>query len=231
MAQGNPQHLWKVQGTHGVGSLVSCFNVTGWRVMLHLSPEEAAMRKFVSSSLHAALAVVMCSVAPVPAAHANGVATLIGVPVAKDGDTIMFGRVGVRLAGIVAPEYNAAKVERGGRDAFESLSRLVSGRQVLCELNGDMIRDGQDGTPVPRGRDADIANFSLVATCRYYAGAYSSPGADIAEMQVRAGMALNCPRWSARSMELAARYAQADAYARQAGARLGDFYPLPAFCM
>jgi endonuclease YncB( thermonuclease family) len=192
---------------------------------------EAVMRNFIRSSLHAVLVLVIGSVVPLSAARADGVATLVGVPVAKDGDTILFGHVGVRLAGIVAPEYSQGKVDRGGRESFESLARLVSGRQVLCELNGDMILDGGNGRSVPKGRDADIGNFSIVATCRLYAGAYSSPGGDIAELQVRAGMALNCPRWSARSRELAARYAQADAYARQAGARLAEFYRLPAFCL
>jgi len=85
----------------------------------------------------------------------------------RDGDTIEVGEVAVRLNGLHAPELD----EQGGRQAKAFMERLVSGRQVTCELNGERSYD------------------RLIGRC--YLG-----GDDIAGVLVSAGLGRDCPRYS-----------------------------------
>jgi endonuclease YncB( thermonuclease family) len=85
----------------------------------------------------------------------------------RDGDTIEVGDVAIRLNGLHAPELG----EQGGRQAKAFMEKLVSGRQVICELNGERSYD------------------RLIGRC--YLG-----GDDIAAALVSAGLGRDCPRYS-----------------------------------
>jgi endonuclease YncB( thermonuclease family) len=85
----------------------------------------------------------------------------------RDGDTIEVGEIAVRLNGLHAPELD----KQGGRQAKAFMERLVSGRQVTCELNGERSYD------------------RLIGRC--YLG-----GDDIAAALVSAGLGRDCPRFS-----------------------------------
>jgi len=78
--------------------------------------------------------VVFAVAACTPAAAQS---TFTGVAQAKDGDSLMVGNREVRLFGIDAPEWSQT-CKRGGRDwacgqeAANRLSKLVTGKRVLC---------------------------------------------------------------------------------------------------
>ncbi len=91
-----------------------------------------------------------------------------GEAYAIDGDTLRVNRTTkVRLLGVAAPERN----EDGGPEATAFMKRLVNGRTVTCDLNGEKTYD------------------RLVGTC------YVN-GRDIGEAVIRAGLARDCPRYS-----------------------------------
>lgn len=99
----------------------------------------------------------------------------------RDGDTIVVGRLPIRLHGIAAPDRD----EPGGDDATKALSAMVVGRQLLCELNGARSRD------------------RCVAVCYLRS-------IDIAETVVLAGLARDCPRFSVGRYVQAERQAAAE---------------------
>lgn len=114
------------------------------------------------------------AVGPLPALHAGESAHTVspgqvqGEAYAIDGDTIRVNRTTkVRLLGVAAPERN----EGGGPEATAFMKRLVNGRTVTCDLNGEKTYD------------------RLVGTC------YVN-GRDIGEAVIRAGLARDCPRYS-----------------------------------
>ena len=91
-----------------------------------------------------------------------------GEAYAIDGDTIRVDTsTKVRLSGVAAPERN----ERGGPEATDFMKRLVNGKTVRCDLNGETTYD------------------RLVGTC------YVN-GRDIGEAVIAAGLARDCPRYS-----------------------------------
>lgn len=60
-----------------------------------------------------------------------------GLGRAKDGDSLMVGRTEVRLHGIDAPEWDQSCKRGGnsyacGEESAEALSRLVTGKQLMC---------------------------------------------------------------------------------------------------
>ncbi|OUD08483.1 nuclease [Marivivens niveibacter] len=60
----------------------------------------------------------------------------------RDADTIVVAGVPVRLNGIDAPELGT----RYGRDGKYFMERLLRGRNVTCELNGERTYDRWVGT-------------------------------------------------------------------------------------
>jgi micrococcal nuclease len=78
----------------------------------------------------------------------------------RDGDTIELAGRAIRLQGLAAPEGD----EPGGAEATRAMRRMVDGRQVRCELDGERTHD------------------RCVAVC------YLN-GADTAEVMVRDGLA------------------------------------------
>jgi len=94
--------------------------------------------------------------------------TLTGhVTYVRDGDTIEFGGMAIRLQGLAAPEWN----EPSGKETRDALLELVHGRTVRCELDGSRTYD----------------------RC---AGVCFLDGEDIAVEMVRRGLARDCPRFS-----------------------------------
>ena len=73
----------------------------------------------------------------------------------------------IRLQGLAAPERD----EPGGPEAAAAMKRLVHGREVRCELDGERTYD------------------RCAAVCYV-------DGLDVAEVMIRGGYARDCPRFS-----------------------------------
>lgn len=71
------------------------------------------------------------------------------VTVVRDVDTIVVAGTPVRLNGVDGPETST----RAGRDARSWMERLVEGKMVTCQLNGDRTYDRWVGTCFINGRD------------------------------------------------------------------------------
>jgi micrococcal nuclease len=121
----------------------------------------------------------MLAATPAAASEACTAGTVIGrVSYVRDGDSIELGSLAIRLSGLAAPEWG----EPGGKEARETMIKLVHGSQVRCELDGTRTHDRCAGVCYHEGRD-------------------------IAETMVRAGLARDCPRYSGgryRDLERAA---------------------------
>ena len=151
-----------------------------------------------------AVVLAICSGSPTPAAPPSsypvthvweGVVSSI-----VDGDGLFVAGVEVRLQGIAAPEDNARRRDRGGREATEALRRLALKQRVTCYA---------DGT---RSRQRIIARCELPG------------GQNLGEELVRAGLARDCPRY------FLGDYAASEALARRDGTDLSRIYALPSYC-
>ena len=112
------------------------------------------------------LPVVLFVVLLITPATAQG--TLSGtVAHVRDGDTIEVGDVPIRLNGVAAPELD----EPRGREARQFMVRLVAGRTVRCDLNGERSYD------------------RVIGVCHL-------DGQDIGAAIIGAGLARDCPRFS-----------------------------------
>jgi micrococcal nuclease len=89
----------------------------------------------------------------------------------RDGDTIVVAGTPVRLNGVDAPETS----NRYGREATTFMRRLVSGRTVTCDLNGDRTYD------------------RWVGVCYIE---YQGRTVDVGAMLIGNGYALDCRRYS-----------------------------------
>jgi endonuclease YncB( thermonuclease family) len=85
----------------------------------------------------------------------------------RDGDTILVAGIPIRLNGIAAPEY----YEPQGREARAFMQRLVTGKTLRCELNGERSYD------------------RMIGICFL-------EGEDIGALIIGAGLARDCPRFS-----------------------------------
>lgn len=96
----------------------------------------------------------------------------------RDGDTVEVGGIPIRLQGVSAPELK----EPLGLKSKRFMVDLVQGKRVRCELNGQKNHDRRIGICYRQGKDI---------------------GAEV----IKAGLALDCPRFSGgryRSIEVAA---------------------------
>ena len=86
----------------------------------------------------------------------------------RDGDTIEVGGVPVRLNGVAAPELN----EPIGQDAKRFMVRLVAGKAVRCELDGERSHDRVIGVCYLDGQDigASIISAGLARDCARFSG-------------------------------------------------------------
>lgn len=101
-------------------------------------------------------------------AHADLPTVLEGVVThVRDGDTIEVGRIPIRLNGISAPEMH----EPLGPTSKDFMVNLVLGQRVRCELNGEKTYDR-------------------------WVGICYRDGQDIGQAVIKAGLALDCPRFS-----------------------------------
>lgn len=85
----------------------------------------------------------------------------------RDGDTIEVNRIPIRLKGVSAPELK----EPLGPRSKAFMVNLVMGKVVRCELNGERTHD------------------RFVGICYL-------DGQDIGEAVIKAGLALDCPKFS-----------------------------------
>ena len=107
----------------------------------------------------------------------------------RDGDAIEVGKIPIRLNGVSAPELK----EPLGPQSKKFMRELVNGKSIRCELTGAKTYD------------------RLVGTC--YLG-----NMDIGITVIEAGLALDCPRYSA------GRYAEFEVVAAQ------EAIKLPGYC-
>ncbi len=85
----------------------------------------------------------------------------------RDGDTIEIGPIAIRLNGVSAPEIGEAL----GKQSKAFIYRLIMGKRIRCELNGEKTYD------------------RLVGKCFFQ-------GQDIGAELISSGLALDCPRYS-----------------------------------
>ena len=102
-----------------------------------------------------------------PVAHSQITSITGTVSKVRDGDTLKVGPVAIRLMGVNAPELG----EVLGVASRDFMKRLVLAKQIRCEMNGDKSYD------------------RFIALCFLN-------GKDIGETLIRAGLALDCPRFS-----------------------------------
>jgi endonuclease YncB( thermonuclease family) len=98
----------------------------------------------------------------------------------RDGDTLELGRTAIRLQGLAAPEWD----EPLGTEARELMIKLVKGRTLRCEVDGERTHD------------------RCVGICYL-------EGQDITEVLVCRGLARDCPRFSGGHYAVAERQAAA----------------------
>ena len=119
---------------------------------------------------------------------------LVGRAHVIDGDTIVVAGIHVRLKGVAAPEVAHAGEagEPGGDEARTFMTDLIEGQTVLCDLTWERTHGRRVGYCY---RD----------------------GQDIAAELIAAGLARDCPRFSA------GRYAQLETAAAAS-------LPFPGYC-
>jgi endonuclease YncB( thermonuclease family) len=90
----------------------------------------------------------------------------------RDADTVVVAGTPVRLNGVDAPETS----NRYGREAKSFMERILRGRTVICDLNGDRTYDRWVGTCyiTVEGEFVDIATVVIsnghALDCRRYSG-------------------------------------------------------------
>lgn len=169
------------------------------RLQAPLSPVLAHRRERHPFSLAAALRLLSHSIlgpTVVAACAFTGAAAadFSGVPHVYDADTLYFDSSGARLWGIDAPELETPE----GRAAQRAMSAIIGDSMVTCIGTGSHSYN------------------RTVSICS------DENGRDLGELIVRAGYAVDWPRFSN------GRYAAAEADARRAGAGLWAS-PSPAF--
>lgn len=108
-------------------------------------------------------------------AEARSIVT--GTAYVRDADTIVVAGVPVRLNGVDAPEVS----NRYGREAKTFMQRLLRGREVTCQLNGDRTYDRWVGTCFITADQKEfdigavlISNGHALDCARYSGGRYRS---------------------------------------------------------
>ncbi len=114
-----------------------------------------------------AVSLIALLVAVVPVMAAEPTTLTGKVTKVRDGDTIEVGPIPIRLNGVSAPELK----EPLGQESKQFMTDLVKGKRVRCELNGEKTYD------------------RFVGTCYL-------DGEDIGASVIKAGLALDCPRFS-----------------------------------
>ena len=134
---------------------------------------------------------ILLTLAALPAFAAE---RLAGRAHVLDGDTVVVAGIHVRLKGVAAPEVAQAGVagEPGGVEARAFMIALIEGQTVMC----DLTRERTHGRRV---------------------GYCYRDGQDIAAELIKAGLARDCPRFSA------GRYAELETAAAAS-------LPFPGYC-
>lgn len=123
------------------------------------------------SSIILKTAAVLCSVTATTALAERNIEGR--VTVVRDVDTIVVAGTPVRLNGVDGPELSS----RAGRNGQTFMARLVGGKMVECNLNGDRTYDRWVGTCFLDGEDIGgiaISNGHALDCPRYSGGRYKS---------------------------------------------------------
>ena len=114
--------------------------------------------------------ILVCSLVIVLSLPAQAVETTILTGIVthvRDGDTIEMGKIAINLNCVSAPELK----ELLGPQSKQFMRSLVDGKNVQCELDGTKTYDRLVGTGYLEGKDIGIS-------------------------VIKAGLALDCPRFS-----------------------------------
>jgi len=114
--------------------------------------------------------ILVCSLVIVLSLPAQAVETTILTGIVthvRNDDTIKMGKIAIRLNGVSAPELK----EPLGPQSTQFMRSLVDGKNVQCELDGTKTYDRLVGTGYLEGKDIGIS-------------------------VIKAGLALDCPRFS-----------------------------------
>lgn len=158
------------------------------------------IRKVAGVAVISSIATIY-AIAPLAAEPPPVVAVLTGAPAVRDGDGLLFGRVEIRLQGIAAPEDGRRHKDPGGRESTDHLRQMIEGRDIECHLDGTTAASGN----------------RPVAVCYL-------DGDDLGRLQIEAGHARDCPRYSG------GRYSEAERKAVVSGRNLSLIYQLPPYC-
>ena len=106
------------------------------------------------------------------------------VTVVRDVDTIVVAGTPVRLNGVDGPETST----RIGREARMFMTRLVRGKTVTCQLNGERTYDRWVGVCYLDGQDIGavaVANGHALDCRRYSGGRYRDLETPAARSRIR----------------------------------------------
>lgn len=140
-------------------------------------------------------------------------ATLVGKPTVESGFELLFGKVDIRLRGIAAPDNDKSegKNEPGGEASAKHLASLIENvDEVTCFLDGTLAGHNE-GEPV---------GICVIAS----GNGANTAVQDLGSLQVAAGHALDCPRYSG------GMYKSQEASAKANGNDLTTVYALPHHC-
>jgi endonuclease YncB( thermonuclease family) len=102
----------------------------------------------------------------------------------RDGDTIEVGKIPIRLSGVSAPEFD----EPLGQQSKQFMRGLVLDKSVRCELSGKKTYDRFVGTCYLKGEDigAAIIKAGLALDCpRYSGGRYEADEVTAAQTEIK----------------------------------------------
>ncbi len=124
---------------------------------------------------------------------AHAAERLVGRAHVLDGDTIVVAGIHVRLKGVAAPEVAHAGEagEPGGDEARAFMTALIEGQTVVCNLTRERTHGRRVGYCTLDGQDiaAELIKAGLARDCpRFSAGRY-------AELETAAAASLPFPRY------------------------------------
>lgn len=102
----------------------------------------------------------------------------------RDVDTIVVAGTPVRLNGLDGPEVST----RAGKDAALFMRRLVGGKMVVCELNGERTYDRWVGVCFLKGHDISaiaVSQGHALDCARYSGGRYRKYETPAAKSKIR----------------------------------------------
>ena len=143
-----------------------------------------------------ASSIIAIAIACISATGMAQAGELIGLAThVRDGDTIVVGKMPVRLNGLHAPEMN----EEGGPAAKRAMDAMVLNKPLRCQLTGEISHDRVIGVCYRKVKDdwrdiaAEMVAAGFARDCpRYSNGRY-------AELETNRGKRLSLPKYVCRA--------------------------------